>query len=589
MADERTDQEKASDLVKLLGYLKTIRQPFEAMVDNVITYVNHSRRKVGDKDGMKGQRTGVEIYDGTALKAKNLLVDGMVGYMCSRSLRWFSCSLPGKFKFPRSSVNLSKWTGKRMDDMPEVREWLDDMAEAGYRALNYSNFYDVIPEFIGDGAVPGTAHMISEEDEGRGQIIFMVPHYRECYIAEDRFGRIDTFFRIYKLNLRQLVDKFGIEKLTEIDYNFPNRVKANPYEEVEILKATLPRKDLELGRIDKKNKPIASYWVWLDKTILLEESGYDSMPSVSWRWRKNNDEWYGRSPAWDAYVEIMTSQQVARTNLIAAQKMAEPPMVGMSDLRGSVHDGPKAWTWVDDMEQAPKPMMTGIQLPYSVEMQERIDKAIREHFHVDFFLMLMQATINKQRITATQVVGMQGEQAAVLGTRMGNLESEGFDPILDRVYDIEGRAGRLPNPPDVVLEAAGGQRMQMNYLGPLAEAQKRLSKTRSLEAGLQYAATVSNYFPDATDKINSDAVMETGLMAYGFPAECINDDETVAERRKIRARQQDDMKTVESLPKIAKAAASAGKAAQTGSPLNALLESMGVKLSGKQPGDPGQV
>jgi hypothetical protein len=376
--------------------------------------------------------------------------------------------------------------------------------------------------------------------------------------------------------------------MKETDFNFEETLKNNPYEEMEVLKCIFPRKDIEPGRIDKKNKPIASYWILKGKSFLLEESGYDSMPSVTWRWRKNNDEWYGRSPSWDAYVEIMTAQQQARTNLIAGQKMAEPPMVGMGDLRGSVNIGPKGWTWVDDMEQAPKPLITGIQLPYSIELQERTDKAIREHYHVDFFLMLMQATLQKTQLTATQVVGMQGEQAAVLGTRIGNLESEGFDPILARMFEIEGRAGRLPEPPEVLLEVAGNKRMLINYLGPLAEAQKRLSKTRSVEAGMQYITNMANIDPTVVDVVNGDATLKYVLTdGCGFPAQCMNDDETIKDIREIRAKQQDDAQTVESLPKIAKAAASAGKAAQAGSPLMALLEGMGAKAGGGQTGTPG--
>jgi hypothetical protein len=156
------------------------------------------------------------------------------------------------------------------------------------------------------------------------------------------------------------------------------------------------------------------------------------------------------------------------------------------------------------------------------------------------------------------------------------------------MFEIEGRAGRLPEPPEVLLEVAGNKRMLINYLGPLAEAQKRLSKTRSVEAGMQYITNMANIDPTVVDVVNGDATLKYVLTdGCGFPAQCMNDDETIKDIREIRAKQQDDAQTVESLPKIAKAAASAGKAAQAGSPLMALLEGMGAKAGGGQTGTPG--
>ena len=119
MADTRTDEQKAKDCEKTLTALAEIRRPFEADIDTIITYINHGRRKITDTSASKGKKTGMEVYDDTALGAKNLLVDGMCGYTCARSLRWFGFILPGKLNFPRTSA-MRAWTGKRMDEYPEV-------------------------------------------------------------------------------------------------------------------------------------------------------------------------------------------------------------------------------------------------------------------------------------------------------------------------------------------------------------------------------------------------------------------------------------------------------------------------------------
>ena len=84
------------------------------MIDNIIAYVNHGRRFISDINLWDGQQTGQFVFDDTAMLARNMLVDGMVGYLCSRNQPWFALELPGKFNFPRTS-GMRAWTGQRID------------------------------------------------------------------------------------------------------------------------------------------------------------------------------------------------------------------------------------------------------------------------------------------------------------------------------------------------------------------------------------------------------------------------------------------------------------------------------------------
>lgn len=569
MEQPKTDIDKARDIEATLKVLAQIRQPWEVQIDNIIKFVNHGRRKITDTDSTRGQKTGIDVYDGTAISAKNLLVDGMCGYMMSRSLRWLALILPGKFNFSGTS-GMRQWSGKRMDEYPEVKEWLADCEDVLYSHFMRSNFYDVTTEFVSDAASIGTAHILSEEDLMAGRTTYTVPHFRECYIAENQYQVVDTNFRVYKLTLEQLVDKFGLDKLKELEMGFENRYESNRFEEREVIHAIYPRKYRNPQNLNANNKTIAGIWVLRSPLKILEESGYDEMPIHTWRWRKNADELFGRGPSWDAYIDIMTAQQQGRSNLIAGQKMVEPSMVGVEDMRGRVNSGPGGWTWVQSMErQMPKPMITGIQLPYGKDAQDRTDNAIKEHFHVNFFLMLYQAAFNKVDLTATQVLGMQGEQAAVLGTRVGKLESEGLNPIIDRAFAIEYRAGRIPAIPQILLDIKV-DRIEIDYLGPLAQAQKRLSKTRSLQAGLQMIQEVVNATQAPPDKVNVDALYDEIFESTGFPPRCIRTDDEVREIRESRARQQNQQVQLENAIQIAKAMPAAGKAVEENSPLSAL-------------------
>jgi hypothetical protein len=231
---KRDNDQKAKDCLKYLLVLAEQRLFWEPQIDNIIAYVNHGRRFITDRDLWDGQQTGQMVYDDTAMLARNLLVDGMVGYLCSRNQPWFALEIPGKFNFPRTS-GMRSWSGQRVDSYPQVQKWIQECEEVMYSAFNRSNFYDVVTEFISDGASCGTATILSEEDVDNGTIVFTVPHFRECFIAENQFKKVDTVYRIYKMTLRQLAQKFGWEEMCAIEPNFKRDYESNMHRECDVL------------------------------------------------------------------------------------------------------------------------------------------------------------------------------------------------------------------------------------------------------------------------------------------------------------------------------------------------------------------
>lgn len=572
--DTRSDDDKAKDVEKLLKSLELIRLPYESMINQILTFVNHSRRKIRiGKDSQKGQKTGIEVFDGSALQALNLLSDGLAGYSISRSFRWFEYTLPGKFNFPRTS-GMRAWSGKRMDEYPEVKEWLESDEEVMYAAFLRSNLYDVAPSMISDAASVGTVSPIIEEDVGSGRIIFTIPHFREIFIAEDSFGEVDTRYRIYKLTLKQMVEKFGSDKMVEVKPDFKDKYKENPYSEMEVVHAMAPRLDFDAEKLNGKNKPFYSTWILRDPTKLLMESGVSDGP-VCWRWRKNNDELFGRSPAWDAYIDIMTSQQQGKTNLIAGHKMVEPPMVAPADLRGLVQSGPAGWTWIEGKvtrDNMPLPLNERIELPFGQEQQDRTDAKIREHFHVDFFLMMSSlAAQNRQPVTATQVIEMSGEKAAVLGPRIGRLESEAMNPIHDRMWQIEKRAGRLPDPPQILLDSVGAN-IEIDYMGPLSQTQKRLFKSQGIRGGLESMAGLIAIHPDTVHVIEPYETAKDLLESTGFPSKDLRSKEEFNKVVGVEKERQATQEAIAAGTEIAGAVPAAGKAPEEGSPLSEMME-----------------
>jgi hypothetical protein len=249
--------------------------------------------------------------------------------------------------------------------------------------------------------------------------------------------------------------------------------------------------------------------------------------------------------------------------------MAEPPMIALEDLRGRIHSGPKGWTFVDSMADSPMPLKTGLQLPFILEMRERTAKSIEKHFNVDFFLMLSQAAYNKVFLTATQVIQMAGEKAAVLATRTDTLNIEAFNPIIDRVWDIEMDAGRLPPVPDILYEF-GGARLEVDYLGPLAQAQKVMFETQGIKASLETASQIVSVIPDAVDVLNGDEMVREVFKANRAPAKVLRSEREVSGIRQQRMMAQQSAEMVEQAAMLGKALPGAGKAIESGSALDVI-------------------
>jgi hypothetical protein len=314
------------------------------------------------------------------------------------------------------------------------------------------------------------------------------------------------------------------------------------------------------------------------KNVISTESGYDTMPIITWRWRVNSDEVYGRGPAHDAFVSIAQLNQMGRTNLITAQRAAEPPLVAYSDMRGAIQRGPNGITYVesnrgDIRTRAPMPLQTGVQnLPFSIEYQDRVAKIVNQHFHTDVFMMMSQlANAGKsERMVQEQVMELQGEKAAILGTRVGNLQSEAFDPLINRVFSIEAEAGRIPKTPDILLESVHGP-VQVQYLGLLAQAQTRLTTVRSIQSFMQIAGQIAQFDPSIIHAINAPLILRTVRDAVNAPVDCVYDEKTFAGivqqlQHNAQVQQEADI-----IPKFAKAAAALGKSPESGSIMKQLM------------------
>jgi len=551
MAEEKlTDLEIVQKLRNRQKQFETIRLPWEPDWQTIAELVQPRREALhfaGTKD--KGKRSSKQRYDGTPTEALQLLADGLMGYLVSPSLQWF------RLKIPQEKLN----------NMPDVKEWLQAVERQLYSEFARSNFYEEMHAYFLDGGSTGTATIYQEEDIAGGKIVFSTRHPREIYIAENRYGFVDTVHRKYDLSIREIVQQFGEDSLNDTQKRM---YKDKPDEEYELLHAVFPNTDRIYGDLSSKNKPFSSFYMF-SKTgdELLRQSGYDENPYAVWRWRKNSTEVYGRSPAHDALVDIQALNQVRRDLLHAGNISVNPPVNIPAEQKFRVKLTPAGQNFFKDAGRVISPVFTGINYPIGKEELADFRQIIKKHFRVEFFLMLAEA---QRTMTATEVVERQGEKAAVLGATIGRLNTECMNPIIDRSFRIAMNAGRLPPPPDALAEYGGD--VEIDYLGPLAQAQKRLFKTQGVMRSLEAIGGVAQMMPSVLDNIDQDEVARLIMDSFGMPAKAVKDQSEVDKIRQARQEAAAQEKKMAQMAEMAKAVPNLQKATEEGSPLEKLEE-----------------
>ncbi len=558
VADKKTRISDAERIRLLRSRHKALvkqKAPWLDRFQEVVDYVSPHRENFKN-DGQEAMKRATKVYDGTAIGAAVLATDGIHGYHVSPAFSWF--------RYIMSRTDL-------MNDK-DINEWLQDGVNHGmYSALNRSNFYEEEWTRIYDGLTIGTSSMYIEENLNDRTITFDACHPGECFVAENQYGVVDVMHRTRKLPARVIIQRFGREKV-------PPRIREayerDPYQEFEVIHCVEPREDYNPTSILAKDKKYASIWyVEEGEGHILRESGYDYFPFPTWRYLRTGRTAYGLSPAILAMCDIQGVNLMNKTLQGYAQVALNPPLNVPAELRGQVEFRPMGRNYYKDHNRIVTPVNIGGNFPIGIDREQAKQAAIRERFHVDTFLMLANLEGRGQR-TAYEVSEMMGEKAAVLGAELGPLNRTLGDE-LDIVFEIETRAGRIPPPPDALLEQMQeDDRLTPEYLGPLAQAQRAKFGGMGIAQGLNAATPILQMFPAAADNIDEDRTLLEALDTAGFPAKCLRSEKDREARRMARQKQMEAEQKRAAMVEGAKGLKDMAAADQDmGGPLSKLLNS----------------
>jgi hypothetical protein len=478
-----------------------------------------------------GEKRMAEIHDITALLSGELLAGALHSLMTNSATKWFRLG----FENPEIANH------------PDVKLWNDAIAEPQlYNAFNRpeAGFNPQMHEVYFNLTLFCTAAVSVEEELGLGAVFSSRP-LMEVYIAEDPFGRVNTIFRNVRMTAQQAMDRWG-DRAPQKAHTLVS--KDQPEERVDILQAIRPNRDVKPGRLDFSGMPWSSLYMDSKEKTLIDEGGFWELPVMVARWSKDAGERYGRGPGITALPDAKMLNAMWKTIIKGAQKMVDPPMLMdndgvMSQLRtapGSVN----IQEATSLRENSVRPLLTQGRPDLGIDLVNRKQQNIQSAFHSEVLPLF-----NSPYMTATQVLELVQQAQRFLSPILGRLQSELLEPMVQRVFGIELRSGRLDPIPSVLA----GQNVLVEYISPIARAQKASDVSAIVET-FAVAAEMEQFKPGTMDNLDSDVAIRQIAEAKGIPVSIVRDATFVAEIREKQQELADEQKQKQELLEGADAA-----------------------------------
>jgi hypothetical protein len=543
--------------VKLLkerfGQAQSDRSVWEGHAQDIIQYMMPFRPDIlWPSTEPQGRRKMDWIFLSHAIHAGELFAAGMASRMANQAIQWFKV----------------RTEQEGLENDHEVKGWLEAVEKLFYRVFDKSNFYTADHEAYIDDAFLGTS-AIFIGSHPRMKVYYESLNIGECYPALNQYGQIDRMFRKFGITARQAEQKFGRENLSErirgyLDGNKPDTM-------VELLHAVEPREDRIPGSRTREAMPWSDVYVEYDGDKVLREGGFNEFPYVVTRYYAPPGHAMGRGPGMVALPSVKELQKKRLDIMKAGEKLLDPPLLLPNEgfIGPVIKLTPGGVNFINaDGSMQDKigvfPVAGAANLGYTDEDMERTKNEISAIFFNDLMLLAMD-----KEMTATEFIRLAQEKMQMLGPFLGRLMTERYNPVFVRTFNILWEQGLVP-PPPMILMAYGG-RLRIEFVSPLAKAQKAAASQGIIQTA-GFLEQVMQIDPQAADRLNIEGAVVQVAENSGWPQEFIRSDEEVAKIRKARAQAQQAQQVMAAAGEAAKVLPHLSKAPEAGSPIGQLQE-----------------
>lgn len=537
--------DKVENYCQLFKVIRGDRSNWETHWEEIAERVLPRQRGfIGDRTD--GEKKTEKIFDSRPMIALERFAAVMDSMLTPRQQKWHNL----------------RTTDERLNRDHDVQAWFYQVNNTLFntRYEPKANFAGQNSErWISVGAF-GTGVLFTDFAPGQG-LRYRNVNLRDTYFLENHQGLVDTVFRLLKLTARQAVQKWGEDKMPERvmkALDTPNRAN----EKFEFLHVVAPREDYDPQRADAKGKPFVSMYIALpDKIMVAPEGGFNSFPYSISRYVTAPDEVYGRSPAMVALPDIKMLNEMAKTDIRAAHKLVDPPILlhddgvlGGGAMTVNMRPGGLNVGGVNrDGRQLIQPFSTGARVDINeAKMQQRRD-AIDDAFLITLFQILVETP----RMTATEALIRAQEKGMLLTPTMGRQQSEAIGPLIEREIDLLMFHGMLPPIPDALVEAGG--EYEIVYDSPMSRMQ-RAEELVGVQRTMELLAPFANIDPTILDVFNKDELARMTAEVSGVPMPIIRSPREIQAIREQRAQAEQEAQLVAAAQPVAGALKDAAQA-----------------------------
>lgn len=554
---------KRQRLERMRGQLDSERQSFVTHWRNLADYVlpRQQRFLATDRNRLKSSVNNL-IVNNTATLSTRTLSSGMMAGITSPARPWFT--------FTMDDTALA--------ELGPVKEWLSVCAGRMREVFLRSNLYNILPMMYSDLGVFGTTACAVLEDREDVIRLYHFPIGSYMLSNSPRY-QVDTLVREYQMTVRQLVEEFGEDNVSDtVRSQYQNNSKENW---VDVVHVVYPNEDYDEAKPASKFKAWASCYYEKSATDgkFLREAGFDEFPCLAPRWLLMGEDVYGSScPGMDALGDIKALQLEEKRKAQAIEKMVNPPMVAPSSMRNSrasVLPGDVTYLDIQSGQQGFKPAYEVNPRINELMMDiQQNEQRIRRAFFEDLFLMIANDT--RSNITAREIEERHEEKLLMLGPVLERLNDELLDPLIDRTFSIMLKNKLLPPPPKELQ----GMPIKVEYTSIMAQAMK-LVGLGSMERFAGFVGNIAAAKPETLDKVDFDQMVDVYGDSVGLPPNIVVPDDKVAEIRAARAKQQQQMQQMEQMAAMAQVGQQAAQGMQAMSAAdmesdNALTRMLGI-------------
>lgn len=520
-------------------YRKTLREPVVRRREELSELMRPLREDWAEQV-REGQARGVRRYDGTAILALDQAGSQTYSMLTATDNIW----APLEYE--------EEW---RKDD-PDARAWITKCNRITFASFDPSrdNFYNDAVEVILDSIGLGDGVFYSARPPGADFFHSKAIPWREVSFDIGMFGDVTHLDRWYREPLWSVAEEFGVEAL-------PERHRVNldkqPNQKVDLLHTCVPNEG-KTNRISSVHQ-VASIYILMDGRAPLRFGGYREMPYYVSRWGVPSGETYGMGRGVMALPDAQVLNEMERTSLTAAQRIAQPPVIASDELAGLVSLDMDYVNYgaVDDRgNQLVRTLQTGGNPAITLEMMEQKRAAIR-----DVFYHAMLSIAGSPTPSTIEVLEQAERRDQSMGPNLARIINEFLAPFVEGRFRELARAGRFPPPP----ETAAGAKVKVRFVSPLARAHRAQAAqaTMAYVNGVREIAAVDPTARHAVHGLRAARRLHDGLSAPEDIQKTADEIEASLQQEAEAAQAEQELDVAE---RGGRAAAAAGQAVQAMQP-----------------------